>query len=85
MTQFSSRVYGPMFSAGLHWWQLGDGQYWGQVKAGAFVIGHIRPGVYTATLYAGELAVGSPRSVTITAGGSSSAARTTLAISRTMR
>jgi len=27
--QFSSRVYGPMFAAGLHWWQLGDGQYWG--------------------------------------------------------
>ncbi len=27
--QFSSRVYGPMFSAGLHFWQLGDGQYWG--------------------------------------------------------
>jgi membrane glycosyltransferase len=27
--QFSSRVYGPMFAAGLHYWQLGDGQYWG--------------------------------------------------------
>ncbi len=27
--QFSSRLYGPMFSAGLHYWQLGDGQYWG--------------------------------------------------------
>jgi membrane glycosyltransferase len=27
--QFSSRVYGPMFSAGLYFWQLGDGQYWG--------------------------------------------------------
>lgn len=27
--QFASRVYGPMFSAGLHFWQLGDGQYWG--------------------------------------------------------
>ncbi|MCW5893278.1 MAG: glucans biosynthesis glucosyltransferase MdoH [bacterium] len=27
--QFSSHVYGPMFTAGLHWWQLGDGQYWG--------------------------------------------------------
>ncbi|HSP97217.1 MAG TPA: glucans biosynthesis glucosyltransferase MdoH, partial [Candidatus Dormibacteraeota bacterium] len=27
--QFSSRVYGPMFTAGLHFWQLGDGQYWG--------------------------------------------------------
>jgi len=23
ITQFSSRVYGPMFAAGLHWWQLG--------------------------------------------------------------
>ncbi len=29
VTQFSSRVYGPMFAAGLHYWQLGDGQYWG--------------------------------------------------------
>jgi membrane glycosyltransferase len=27
--QFASRVYGPMFAAGLHVWQLGDGQYWG--------------------------------------------------------
>lgn len=27
--QFSGRVYGPMFTAGLHYWQLGDGQYWG--------------------------------------------------------
>jgi membrane glycosyltransferase len=27
--QFTSRVYGPMFAAGLHYWQLGDGQYWG--------------------------------------------------------
>src|SRR5262249_47051431 len=23
------RVYGPMVAAGLHYWQLGDGQYWG--------------------------------------------------------
>jgi membrane glycosyltransferase len=27
--QFAARVYGPMFAAGLHYWQLGDGQYWG--------------------------------------------------------
>jgi membrane glycosyltransferase len=27
--QFASHVYGPIFAAGLHWWQLGDGQYWG--------------------------------------------------------
>ncbi len=27
--QFAGRAYGPMFSAGLHYWQLGDGQYWG--------------------------------------------------------
>ncbi len=27
--QFAIRVYGPMFAAGLHFWQLGDGQYWG--------------------------------------------------------
>lgn len=29
VTQFASQVYGPMFAAGLHFWQLGDGQYWG--------------------------------------------------------
>ncbi|MCF4150960.1 glucans biosynthesis glucosyltransferase MdoH [Dethiosulfovibrio sp. F2B] len=27
--QFANRVYGPMFAAGIHFWQLGDGQYWG--------------------------------------------------------
>ena len=27
--QFATHVYGPMFAAGLHFWQLGDGQYWG--------------------------------------------------------
>ena len=27
--QFANRVYGPMFAAGLHFWQLGDAQYWG--------------------------------------------------------
>ena len=52
------------------------GQYWGRVKAGRFVIGHIRPGTYTATLYAGELAVGAPRTVSVTAGATSSLALT---------
>jgi len=27
--QFTSRLYGRIFSAGLHYWQLGEGQYWG--------------------------------------------------------
>jgi membrane glycosyltransferase len=27
--QFASRVYGPLFTAGLHFWQLGDSYYWG--------------------------------------------------------
>ena len=27
--QFASHVYGPMFAAGLHYWQIGDAQYWG--------------------------------------------------------
>lgn len=27
--QFTGRLYGTMFAAGLHFWQLGDGQYWG--------------------------------------------------------
>jgi membrane glycosyltransferase len=38
--QFASRVYGPMFAAGLHFWQLGDGQYWGHntiIRVAAFM------------------------------------------------
>ena len=27
--QFSNRVYGPLFTAGLHYWQLGESHYWG--------------------------------------------------------
>lgn len=27
--QFTSHLYGRVFSAGLHYWQLGEGQYWG--------------------------------------------------------
>jgi membrane glycosyltransferase len=27
--QFAAAAYGPLFAAGLHFWQLGDGQYWG--------------------------------------------------------
>jgi membrane glycosyltransferase len=27
--QFASRVYGPIFTAGLNFWQLGEGNYWG--------------------------------------------------------
>jgi membrane glycosyltransferase len=27
--QFASHVHGSMFAAGLHFWQLGDAQYWG--------------------------------------------------------
>ncbi|TFE72064.1 glucans biosynthesis glucosyltransferase MdoH [Methylacidiphilum caldifontis] len=27
--QFSSHLLGSLFAAGIHYWQLGDGQYWG--------------------------------------------------------
>ena len=27
--QFSTRIYGPLFTAGLHYWQLGESHYWG--------------------------------------------------------
>lgn len=27
--QFSTRVYGPLFTSGLHFWQLGESHYWG--------------------------------------------------------
>ncbi|MFZ2224210.1 MAG: glucans biosynthesis glucosyltransferase MdoH [Candidatus Deferrimicrobium sp.] len=29
LQQFARRIYGPLFAAGLHYWLLGDGQYWG--------------------------------------------------------
>jgi len=29
MQQFANRVYGPLFAAGLHFWQLGESPYWG--------------------------------------------------------
>lgn len=29
MQQFASRVYGPLFSASLRYWQLGESYYWG--------------------------------------------------------
>ena len=29
MQQFASHVYGPIFVAGLHFWQLGESHYWG--------------------------------------------------------
>ncbi len=47
-----------------------NGQYWAPVQSGSFSIGKVRPGSYTATLYAGELAIGSS-SVTVSAGGTS--------------
>jgi membrane glycosyltransferase len=27
--EFANHLYGPLFAAGLHFWQLGDAQYWG--------------------------------------------------------
>ena len=27
--QFGSRVYGPLFTTGMHYWQLGESHYWG--------------------------------------------------------
>jgi membrane glycosyltransferase len=27
--QFANQVYGPVFTAGLHYWQLGESHYWG--------------------------------------------------------
>ena len=29
LQQFANSLYGPVFSAGLHFWQLGEGHYWG--------------------------------------------------------
>lgn len=50
------------------------GQYWTQSYGGTFAIDKVRPGTYTATLYAGELAVGATRTVTVTAGTTSTVA-----------
>jgi membrane glycosyltransferase len=27
--QYASRIYGPLFTAGMHYWQLGESHYWG--------------------------------------------------------
>jgi rhamnogalacturonan endolyase len=48
-----------------------NGQFWATVASGQFTIPKVRPGSYTATLYAGELAVGSTAPVTVSAGGTS--------------
>lgn len=29
LQQFSNNIYGPIFAAGLHFWQLGDAHFWG--------------------------------------------------------
>lgn len=29
MQQFATRIYGPLFTSGLHYWQLGESHYWG--------------------------------------------------------
>jgi membrane glycosyltransferase len=38
--QFANRVYGPLFTAGLHFWQLGESYYWGHnaiIRIGPFM------------------------------------------------
>jgi rhamnogalacturonan endolyase len=50
-----------------------NGQYWAAVSGGRFSIAKVRPGSYTATLYAGELAVATTL-VSVSAGGTSTIA-----------
>ncbi|HKS99447.1 MAG TPA: rhamnogalacturonan lyase B N-terminal domain-containing protein [Rugosimonospora sp.] len=49
-----------------------NGEYWAPVQNGSFTIAKVRPGSYTATLYAGELAVGATGTVTVSAGRTTS-------------
>ena len=38
--QFATGVYGPLFTAGLHFWQLGESHYWGHnaiIRAAPFM------------------------------------------------
>lgn len=51
-----------------------DGEYWAPVSNGSFTIGKIRPGTYTATLYAGQLAIGGTATATVSAGHTSTIA-----------
>jgi rhamnogalacturonan endolyase len=45
-----------------------NGQYWAPVSGSSFTIAKVRPGTYTARLYAGELAVGGTTTVNVSAG-----------------
>jgi rhamnogalacturonan endolyase len=51
-----------------------NGQFWTAVSGTSYTIAKVRPGTYTATLYAGELAVGSTHTVTVSAGQTASLA-----------
>lgn len=49
--QFANRVYGPLFTAGLHFWQLGEAHYWGHnaiIRVAPFIrhcaLGRLRRG-----------------------------------------
>jgi len=33
--QFAQRVYGPLFTAGIHFWHLGEAYYWGHTRSSA--------------------------------------------------
>jgi rhamnogalacturonan endolyase len=49
-----------------------SGQFWAGVSGTSFSVGKVRPGTYTATLYAGELAIGATKTVTVSAGQTAS-------------
>jgi rhamnogalacturonan endolyase len=51
-----------------------NGEYWAPVQNGQFTIPKVRPGTYTATVYAGELAVGNTTTVAVSAGRTSATA-----------
>ncbi|MFT3848273.1 MAG: glucans biosynthesis glucosyltransferase MdoH [Propionivibrio sp.] len=49
--QFANRAYGPLFTAGLHFWQLGEAHYWGHnaiIRVAPFIrhcaLGRLRKG-----------------------------------------
>ena len=56
--QFASRLYGPVFAAGLHFWHMGEGHYWGHnaiIRVAPFVRHCALPRLPGSGAFGGEI------------------------------